>query len=98
MFGAQQSGTQRPRSQLLEPKWPASTEVKDLLFCRCILDRARESDRLSDRQSADSFYHHRPYCRMTSCTQMAYRVVPQCPIGPGTFPSLPTSPFLASEM
>jgi hypothetical protein len=45
------------------------------------------------RQSANSFYHHRPYCRMNSCTQMAHRVVPQCPVGPGTFPSLPTSPF-----
>jgi len=35
-----------------------------------------------------------PYCRMNSCTQMAHRIVPQCPVGPGTFPSLPTSPFL----
>ena len=41
-------------------------------------------------------HHHRPYCRMNSCTQMAHRVVPQCPVGPGTFPSLPTSPFLAN--
>ena len=36
----------------------------------------------TDRQSADLFYHHRPYCRMNSCTQMAHRVVPQCPLGP----------------
>ena len=52
--------------------------------------------RPTDRQSADWFYHYRPYCRMNSCTQMAHRVVPQCPVGPGTFPSLPTSPFLAN--
>ena len=49
---------------------------------------------LGVRQSADSFYHHRPYCRMNSCTQMAHRVVAQCPVGAGTFPSPPTSPFL----
>ena len=46
-----------------------------------------------DRQSADSFYHHRPYCGMNSCTQMAHRVVPQCPVGPGTFSYFPQARF-----
>jgi len=42
-------------------------------------------------------HRHRPYCRMNSCTQMAHRIVPQCPVEPGTFPSLPTSPFRANH-
>src|ERR1700722_995304 len=33
-------------------------------------------------------------CGDEFCTQLAHRVVAQCPVGPGTFSSFPTSPFL----
>jgi hypothetical protein len=46
---------------------------------------------LAFKQSADSFYPHRPYCRMNSCTQMAHRVAQQCRVGPETFSSFPLS-------